>query len=232
MMTFITRMARMSRELRLFIAASFVMGLAYSMIDAIFNNFLNERFALSGFARSFLEFPRELPGFLVVFVSALLWFLCSRRLGVVAMLLGVVGALLIGFASPTYVIMVIWLFMYSLGQHMFMPLSSTIGMELAKEGKTGQRLGQLNAIRNLSAIIGSFLVVLGFKFLGLTFRSTFALAALGFAVATVLMFAMKPEQTQPPTMYLRLHREYWLYYLLSVLYGSRKQLFITLRPGC
>jgi predicted MFS family arabinose efflux permease len=224
------RTARMSRELRLFVMASLFMGMAYSIIDAIFNNFLNERFALSGFERSLLEFPRELPGFLVVFVSALLWFLCSRRLGAVAMFLGVAGTILIGFGSSTYAIMVIWLFIYSLGQHLFMPLSSTIGMELAKEGQTGQRLGQLNAVRNLAVIGGSFLVFLGFKFLGFTFQHTFALAALAFALATVLMFAMKPVKTQPPAMYLKLHRDYRLYYILAVFYGSRKQLFMTFAP--
>ena len=63
------------------------MGAAYSIFDATFNNFLDERFVLTGFQRAFLEVPRELPGFLVVFVSALLWFLCSRRLGAVALLL-------------------------------------------------------------------------------------------------------------------------------------------------
>jgi predicted MFS family arabinose efflux permease len=103
-------------------------------------------------------------------------------------------------------------------------------MELAKEGKTGQRLGQLNATRNLSAILGSFLVLLGFKFLGLTFRHTFALAAFAFGVAAILMFAMKPDKTQKPTVYLKLHREYRLYYLLSVFFGSRKQIFITFAP--
>lgn len=230
MTTFMTRLAGMSRELKLFAAASFVMGMAYSMVDAIFNNFLNERFPLTGFQRSFLEFPREFPGFSVVFVAALLWFLCSRRLGVVAMLLGVAGGLLMGFASPTYAYMVGWLFIYSLGQHIFMPLASAIGMELANEGKTGQRLGQLNAIRNLAAIIGSFLVVLGFKFFGLTFELTFALNAFGLTVAAILLFAMRPDQTPRPTIYLKLHREYRLFYVLSVLFGSRKQLFITFAP--
>jgi predicted MFS family arabinose efflux permease len=224
------RAARMSRELRLFVMAALLMGMAYSMIDSIFNNFLNERFGLSGFERSFLEFPREIPGFLVVFVSALLWFLCSRRLGALSMILGVIGTLLIGFASSAYAIMVVWLFIYSLGLHLFMPLSSTIGMELAKEGQTGQRLGQLNAVRNFAAIAGSFLVFLGFKFLGFTFQHTFVLAALAFALAAGFMFAMKPEKTQPPTMYLKLNREYRLYYILTVFYGSRKQLFMTFGP--
>jgi len=226
----VSRVAGASRELRLFVAASLVLGIAYSLVDATFNNYLNDRFALTGFERSFLEFPRELPGFLVVFVSAGLWFLCSRRLGAVAMLLGVGGTLLIGFGSPTYGILVIWLFVYSMGQHLFMPIAATIGMELAEEGRMGRRLGQLNAVRNLAAIGGSFLVFVGFKFLGFGFQHTFALAALGFAVAAVLMFAMQPDQAQRPKTYLKLHREYSLYYLLSVLYGSRKQLFITFAP--
>jgi predicted MFS family arabinose efflux permease len=225
-----SRISGTSRELKLFALASLVMGMAYSMVDSTFNNFLNERFALSGFERSFLEFPRELPGFLVVFVSAALWFLCSRRLGAVAMLMNMAGALLIGFASSSYGIMVIWLFIYSMGQHLFMPLSSTIGMELAREGQTGRRLGQFNAIRNLAAIMGSSLIFVGFKFLGFTFELTFLLAAVAFGIVAVLMFSMKMQVTQRPATYLKLRKEYRLYYVLAVLYGSRKQLFITFAP--
>lgn len=228
--TLASRVARIPRELKLFAVASLVMGASYSMIDATFNNFLNERFALTGWQRSFLEFPRELPGFLVVFVSALLWFLCSRRLGALSMLLGLVGIVLIAFAAPTFNIMLVWLFIYSLGQHLFMPIAATIGMELAEEGKTGQRLGQLNAIRNLAAIGGSFLIFLGFNYLGFSFQTTFVIAAVGFGVAGLLMFSMKPEAVRGRTTFLTLHREYKLYYILAVLYGSRKQLFITFAP--
>jgi predicted MFS family arabinose efflux permease len=222
--------SQVSRELRLFAMASLVLGMAYSMIDATLNNFLNSRFELTGFERSFLEVPRELPGLLVVFVTALFWFLCSRRLSGFAMILGVIGALLIGFASPSYTVMVIWLFIYSLGQHLFLPIAPVIGMELARDGKTGQRLGQLNALRNLAAIMGSFTVYLGFRFLHFTFQTTFALAAVGFAIAAGLFFSMKPETPQRPGAFLKLHKEYRLYYILAVLYGSRKQLFITFAP--
>lgn len=228
--TLVKRLSSASRELKLFATASFVMGVAYSLFDSIFNNFLNDRFSLGGFQRSFLEFPRELPGMLVVFISALLWFLCSRRIGVVAMLFGAVGALLIGFTSSTFAILVVCLFIYSLGQHLFMPAAATIGMELAREGKTGERLGQLNAIRNLAAIVGSFIVFLGFKFLGFTYQHTYVLAAIGFVAAAILMFSMSPEKTQTPKTFLKLHKEYKLYYILSILYGTRKQLFITFAP--
>src|SRR5512136_2059958 len=126
-MTLADRVTKMPRELKLFIGASLMMGIAYSIFDATFNNFINARFQLTGFQRSFMELPRELPGFLVVFVSALLWFLCSRRMGAFALLLGVIGSLLIGFVSTSYAVMLIWLFIYSMGSHLFMPIASTIG---------------------------------------------------------------------------------------------------------
>jgi predicted MFS family arabinose efflux permease len=228
--SWVTKMVKASRELKFFMLASLVMGIAYSLIDSTLNNYLNSRFSLSGFERSFLEFPRELPGLLVVFTTAALWFFCSRRLGAVAMLVGAAGTLLIGFVSSTYALLVVCLFVYSMGQHVFMPIASAIGMELAEEGKIGRRLGQLNAIRNAAAIFGSFVVFMGFKYLGMTYQSTFILATVGFLAAAVLMFSMKPDQVQRPTMYLTLHKEYRLYYILAVLYGSRKQLFITFAP--
>ena len=229
-MNLISRVKGSSRELLLFAIAALTLGMAFSMVDSTFNNFLNEKFALNGFQRSFLEFPRELPGFLVVFVSALLWFLCSRRLSVVSMVLGAVGAALIGFASSSYGIMLLWLFIYSMGQHLFMPLASTIGMELARAGQDGRRLGQLNSIRNLAAILGSFSVALGFKYLGFTFQHTFAISAVLLGMAAVLLFMMRPQPITERRGFLQLHKEYRLYYILNVLSGARKQLFITFAP--
>jgi hypothetical protein len=110
-----SRIANLSRELALFSIASFAVGMAGSLVDSTFNNFLNDSFTLSGFQRSFLELPREIPGFIVVFLSALLWFLGSRKLGAVSLLLGSVGIFLVGFASKTYTAMVMCLFIYSLG---------------------------------------------------------------------------------------------------------------------
>ncbi len=224
------RVRAASQQLILFAAASLAYGIGTSIFDSTFNNFLKENFTLSGFQRSFLEFPRELPGFLVVFVSAGLWFLCSRRLGAVANLLGAAGALLIGFFSHSYGLMTIWLFIYSLGGHLNMPVASTIGMELATVGRSGHRLGQLNALRNFATILGSFLVFLGFKYLGFDFTTTFVMTAVALLAAAGFMAVMTPQPRTPSKIFLKLHREYRLFYLLSVFAGSRKQIFITFAP--
>jgi predicted MFS family arabinose efflux permease len=229
-MTLRDRIVEMPRELKLFAIASLLMGVSYSMFDSVFNNFLKDHFALTAFQRSFLEFPRELPGLTLSLITAGVWFLASRRLGAVAMIVGAIGALLIAFSSGSYGIMTLWLFFYSLGQHVFMPLAATIGMELAREGHIGRRLGQLNAIRNIAAILGSTAIALGFRFLGLNYQITFVIAAVGFILTAMLLFVMKPGNPQPPGDFLKLHKEYKVFYALSVLYGSRKQLFITFAP--
>jgi predicted MFS family arabinose efflux permease len=229
-MNLISRIKQSSRELILFAIAVLALGMAFSMIDAITNNFFNAKFVLTGFQRSFLEVPRELPGFLVVFISAALWFLCSRRLGVVAMIFSAAGAVLVGFASSTYALVPIWLFISSIGFHLYMPLATTIGMELAREGQDGRRLGQINSIRNLAAVLGSFSVVLGFKYLGFTFQHTFAIAAVLLGIAAVLLFMMTPERVIEKRGFLQLHKEYRLFYILNILSGARKQLFLTFAP--
>jgi MFS family permease len=146
------------------------------------------------------------------------------------MILSAVGALMIGFASSSYGVMIVWLFIYSMGNHLFMPLASTIGMELAREGQDGRRLGQLNSVRNFAAILGSFSVALGFKYLGFTFQHTFAISAVLLCIAAFLLYRMKPEPIKERRKFLQLHKEYRLYYILNVLSGARKQLFITFAP--
>src|SRR5512136_1207906 len=215
-MTLADRVTKMPRELKLFIGASLMMGIAFSIYDATFNNFINARFQLSGFQRSLLEMPRELPGFLCVFVSAALWFLCSRRLGAFALALGVVGTLLIGFASSTYALMTLCLFVYSMGMHLFMPLSSSIGMELAHAGQTGRRLGQLNAIRNFATVLGSFVVLVGFRFLNFSFEIAYILVILFLLISAGMMLRMKPNPDHTKPQFLKFKKEYRLYYVLVI----------------
>jgi predicted MFS family arabinose efflux permease len=227
---FFNRLKGMSRDLTLFFIVSFGVALAGSLVDSTLNNYLNDTYTLSGFQRSFLELPRELPGFLVVFVAALLWSLGGRKMGIVALAMYALGVFLIGTISTSYAVIVIFLFIYSMGLHLFMPVQTTMGMELAAEGKTGRRLGQMNSIRNMAVILGSGIVFVGFKYLHLTFTVTFIISAAVLLLAAGMMLTLKHEQVEPQKSYLKLRKEYSLFYILAVLFGSRKQLFITFAP--
>jgi len=191
---------------------------------------LNETFFITDFQRGFLELPREMPGFLVIFISALLFFLCSRRQAFVANLLCAFGILLIGLGSPGFSIMLIWLFIFSVGQHLFIPMNQSIGMELAADGKTGRRLGQFSAVANMSAILGSLAIFFGFKYFNLNFRVSYAVAFLAFLTVAILIFMMQKDRPYSAKTKFKLRKEYKLFYWLNILYGTRKQIFLTFAP--
>jgi hypothetical protein len=56
-------------SLGLFALATLMMGLYTGLYDPSFNNYLAQVHNVGEVARGGLEFPRELPGFLVLFVS-------------------------------------------------------------------------------------------------------------------------------------------------------------------
>lgn len=147
-----------------------------------------------------------------------------------ANLLCALGILCIGLFSPGFSMMLIWLFIFSIGQHLFIPLNQSIGMELAVKGETGKRLGQFSAVANIAMIIGSVAIFVGFNYFNLNFKISYIAACLGFVAVAILIFMMKKDEPVPVKMKFQLRREYKLYYWLTILYGTRKQLFLTFAP--
>jgi len=82
------RLFGLPRDFVLFVIAATLYAFSQSAVTAVFNNFLNETYSIGNFQRGLLELPREMPGFLVVFVSALLYLMSSRRLAALANLVG------------------------------------------------------------------------------------------------------------------------------------------------
>ncbi|OHD63033.1 MAG: hypothetical protein A2176_09445 [Spirochaetes bacterium RBG_13_51_14] len=224
------RLSALSRDFLFFIMAITLISFSQSIINSVFNNYLYEVFAISDAQRGMLEVPRELPGFLVVFFSAAFFFMSTRRLAAFANIIASAGIALIGLVSPTYSIMLIWLFFYSMGQHIFLPLNQSLGMEFAREGKTGKRLGQLMGAMNIAAIAGSFMIFIGFRYFNFSFLISFIISSAGFLAASALLFLMKPGRSHPVKTRFTLRKEYRLFYWLNILFGTRKQLFLTFAP--
>jgi predicted MFS family arabinose efflux permease len=217
-------------DILFFMFALLCLGLSQGMVDATFNNFLKETFGITSLQRTVLELPRETPGFLVAFVSAFLFLLGPRRTAGIANLLAAAGMLLIGLFSVNFPVMLVWLFVFSMGQHIFLPLNSSLGMDLAKEGGHGKRLGQFAGVQNFAYILGSLAIFLGFRFLNFSFTLSYIAAAVFYLGAALMFFLMKPDKPVPFHLRLKLKKEYTLFYWLNVLYGTRKQIFITFAP--
>jgi hypothetical protein len=119
--------------------ASAVLGISQSIDLSVFNNFLNDTFHIAVVQRALLEITREFPGFMVVFVSGILLFLGDARIAAE----GMMG---LGLLSSSYGIMIMCLTIYSMGQHLFMPVSNSIVMNLSDKSNMGKRLEQINGL--------------------------------------------------------------------------------------
>jgi hypothetical protein len=221
----------LSRELTLFFLVVAAMGLMSGLFETTFNNFLSDNFRMSAEARGQLEFPRELPGFLVALMGGLLFFLSEIRLGGFACLTAALGVAGLALFSTNFGPVLAFMVMYSTGTHMMMPVNNTVALSLAPPHRRAARMGQIGAVGLCATILGAGLVWLGLQYFGLSYRGIFAMSAGGALAAAILVSRLRPlPQRHGRRPKLVLKRRYSLYYLLNIFSGARKQVFVTFGP--
>jgi predicted MFS family arabinose efflux permease len=218
------------RYFKLFLIVGLFSGVANGINATIFNNFLSDVYKLTAEGRSIVEFPRELPGVFIMVVIGLLSFLGDIRVASIGMLAAAVGMLGLGLLSPTFSIMLIWMMMYSLGTHIFMPIAPGIGMSLSKKEKYGARLGQFSAFTLSATIIGYGIVWVGFEYLNFTYSIAFIIASVFYVFAAFFLALMHPRIPIVKRPRFIIRKKYMLFYCQSIVNGARKQIFLTFAP--
>ena len=217
-----------SRDLKLLFIASFFFGAANGIFLASLNNYLSDVHGLDAASRGWLEFPRELPGFLVIFASAvLLSIMRESKMAAVAMVLSTVGAIGLGMAANTVTLLVVFIVIWSLGDHIIFAVQDAIGLQLAREGGSGRRLGQLGGARNLGAISGVGIMYGVARLMGNRYDLFYLIAGITTSIALVAYLLMRIGKGAARSRRIVLKKRYSLYYAVSALFGVRKQIFLA-----
>ncbi|MCX7841582.1 MAG: MFS transporter [Clostridia bacterium] len=224
------RASRVEKDFLLFVLAGMFIGIGQSVDGSTLNNFLKENFHMAIVQRSMLEIPREMPGFLVFLIVGFLYALGDIRIAVLANLTAGLGMFLLGIIPPNYAIMLMCIFVYSSGQHVFMPLFNSIGMSFANDGRLGRKLGQINAANTAALVASSAILWLLFRYLRISYTVSFTIGAIAFAAAGIVMMLMQPKNSRGIKGRFVFRKKYSLFYWFSVLYGARKQIFLTFGP--
>ena len=181
-------------------------ALANGLGDGIFSNYFNEVFHINSVQRGFIEVPRESPGVLCMVAVAALGFLGTVRMTIVSQILSLIGLVVLGFFSPSYGVMLVFLFIHSLGSHLFMPLNDSISMSLASAG-----IFTFQSKKIIPFILASGFLVLAIFLLFLFLR------------------IMKTEETVKNHRLL-FRKRYLPYYVLTLAYGCQKRIRIIFAP--
>ncbi len=219
------------REITVFLVIAAAMGMTSGIFETTFNNFLNDTFHIGAAARGRLEFPRELPGFLVTAVGGALFFLSEGRLGIVAALGLAVGVLGLALVGDHWAFMVMFMFIQSSGAHLMMPVSGTIALSLAERNQRASMMGRIGSIAMAATILGAGIVWTGLEYIHLSYRVMFLIAMCGALTAAVFLGLLKPLPRRPgirPKLVIK--RRYSLFYVIYAIAGARKQIFVTFGP--
>ena len=204
------------------------------------NNYLFAQFKVSPTVRGNLEFIREFPGLLnAPLMGALSWMPETHLAGFSAWVtaIGMVG---LGLKGSNWWLMLLCTIFWGVGSHLIMPVRSSLTMEFGGQTKRARRLGQVGAVGIIGSIIGAVIVWIVFQKFGqstpveegmirpidewqfdLTFYTPDCLCR-----GRIFFHLLKTLAAQKRPSFV-LKRKYWLYYVLNVLFGARKQAFLT-----
>ena len=211
-------------------------GFGMGLSDNLFSNYFRDAFEVDAFWRGFLEVPREMPGVLAVFILSALAFWGDKKLAVFSIGLKFIGIMLLALANPGFNMMMIYLFITTMGMHIFFPLYDSIGMSLANNGDFGKMLGRFNAWRIAFSLLAAALSFWGFRSGFFSFTTpiivNFLIAGAAFAVVFfLLIYLMKiTPNPHPAKSHFVLKKEYINFYILAALFGGRKQIIFVFGP--
>lgn len=217
-------------QLWLYYGALACVAMAAGVHDSTFNNFLSDTFQLGADARGQLEFPRELPGFLVVLMTGVLCMLPVTRVGLVATLFCACGLCGLAFSAGSYSWMILMMVSMSIGMHLLQPVGASIVIGLSDDHNRGTRLGQAAAVSTAFTALGAGLVWLLMDRIAPQYKTAFLGSACIFLVGGFFYASLHIPHLHQPRQRLVFRKKYGLYYLIEFLAGARKQIFLTFGP--
>jgi predicted MFS family arabinose efflux permease len=212
--------------------ATFCVGFSMAAQQNIVSNYFEDDLGLRGPQFGYITAIREVPGFLLIFLTALFYRLSLPRLTFGALVVLSIGYAFFGWSNSFWSVAP-WVVLSSIGYHTWLQTQSALGLTLAREEHSGRILGRMAAINQGGALVAMAVVLITFQQGWLSFDSTFVLCGAMALVAAIAIFsfpalrdgALQEKVQQRERIVFR--RDYRLYYLLSLLDGARQQIFFS-----
>jgi MFS family permease len=215
-------------------------GAAFGAFYSVLNNFMAEIAEVSAMERGVVEFFRETPGLLLIFILALMHRFSEWKILRVGTLIAMVGVAGMFFATTDKLLLTALIMIWSTGEHILMPARNSIAMHLAQPGKQGAALGLSASAGYTGNVAGSVAAALIFGLGAVWLKSgskvilfnavwLLVLILLGASLISILGVGKLDGRTVARPR-LHFHRKFTTFYVLELFYGARKQIFLTFAP--
>ncbi len=222
--------ARRGFFLLMIMSAAF--GMALSVQDNVVSNYFGDVLGLEGPQFGYITAIREVPGFLLIFLTALFYKMSIPRLTAMMLILLAAGMMLFTFSSSFWTVAP-WVVITSMGYHTVLQTQYALGLSVTTENRAGAVLGRLTAVNNAGALVAMGTVFVIFWVAPDAFRPTFVLAGLMALVAAAAVYGLPnlhdgvKQEVVPERPKMVVRRPYRYYYYLHLLDGARMQIFFS-----
>jgi hypothetical protein len=210
------------------IAMAAVNWFGFGVWQGLITNFGREEAGFGGFENGLMQSIREVPGLLAVTALLFLFVLREQSLAYVSLLLLGAGVAATGFFPSTTGILITTLIM-SFGFHYYETMNQSLALQLIPKAEAPATLGLVASAQAQTQLVAYGMVALAFTLFSPSFLQMFLVAGLitiAGAIGVIAFFGrMQGEVAQ--TKGLVLKRRYGLYYLLTMLSGARRQIFMA-----
>ena len=202
--------------------------IAFSVWQALLNNFVVEIANFGGKEIGMLQSLREVPGFLAFTVVFLLLFIRQQNFAIISLILLGIGTALTGF-FPSILGLYITTVIMSTGFHYLETLRISLSLQWLTKEEAPRVLGKLISIHSAStlAILATlYLIVILFE---PTYTWIYTVAGLLTVIIGIFCRFHFPQfsETVEQRKELVFRKRYWLYYALTFLAGARRQIFMV-----
>ena len=202
--------------------------IAFSVWQALLNNFVVEIANFGGKEIGMLQSLREVPGFLAFTVVFLLLFIRQQNFAIISLILLGIGTVLTGY-FPSILGLYITTVIMSTGFHYLETLRSSLSLQWLTKEEAPRMLGKIISIHSAStlAILAVlYLIVILFE---PTYAWIYAVAGAFTVIIGIFCRFYFPQFNEivEQRKELVFRKRYWLYYALTFLAGARRQIFMV-----
>ena len=202
--------------------------IAFSVWQALLNNFAVEIASFGGKEIGMLQSLREVPGFLAFTVVFLLLIIRQQNFAIVSLILLGIGTALTGF-FPSILGLYITTVIMSIGFHYLETLRISLSLQWLTKEEAPRMLGKLLSVHSASTLaILSILYIVVFVFEP-NYPWLYVVAGLLAVIIGIFCQFSFPQFSEKVEQHKELifRKRYWLYYALTFLAGARRQIFMV-----
>jgi predicted MFS family arabinose efflux permease len=213
------------RMLTYLLVSNFILYFGFQVWQTMFNNYAVEVIGVGPAGIGLIQAVREVPGLLGFLLGVLALYLSEVRIMAISIVVLGVGMILTGGANGLFLLLVAT-FIMSTGFHFFDGSSNSVVLMSENKRQTPRTLGIVGSLGSLAAVAASLVVFILAKPLGYRWLYV-AVGGLAIVGGLVLLPFRGAKEALPLGRRITLRRQYWLYYALAFLMGSRRHIFTT-----